>query len=753
MIHKLTAKKLPAILFALALILGMVPMGACAAADEGEIESVPASGVTLTFSDSGVTAGGAEGGYKIEGTALQINESGVYTITGACAEGSITVKKGTTGVTLILQDLMLGCSTTAPLASNKGTETTLYIVGTVTLNDNERLENEDSDDFEGAAIKLKSEGSRLTIRGDGTLNVNGGCKNGIKGAATADIVIESGTINVTAANNGIASDNSLTINGGTLNITAGNEGLKSSPDDDDSDSLGNLAINGGVINVTAADDGVHADGDLTITGGTITVSAGDDAFHADGVLTVDGGDITVTESYEGLEGASVYLNGGSGKITASDDGVNAADDNNGTVTVEINGGTWYVNAGGDGIDAGGNANRGNGTIVFNGGVTEVYGASNSGNTALDSESGITCNGGTVLAVGMSGMIDLPAAGVYVAFGPTGGMMGGGFPGGGRQGGFPGGRMPDDRMQAADSGSAFTIAKGTGIAIKDSGGATLYSAVGVKNANHVIFASEGLTDGAAYTLFLDGEEAATATAAAGTGFSNGFGGGMRGGMRGPENMPQGQIPPQAGGAPATGFADVAPDAYYAAAVAWAKETGVTDGKTDTTFGPADPLTRAQVMTFLWRAKGCPEPESSVNIFTDVEEGEYYTKAVLWAAKQGITDGIDDDLFGTKNGVTQAQMLAFLFRALGGTTAGGDWAALALSSRASGSSRSTNVNSPASLRAHSWAWRGMCTRMCSCSGPATRGAKWQTTSAVARACASWRRKAYTRWPDVVSPGSRP
>ncbi|MBR6323097.1 MAG: beta-galactosidase trimerization domain-containing protein, partial [Lachnospiraceae bacterium] len=69
----------------------------------------------------------------------------------------ITVKKGVTGVTLILKDLTLSCTTTAPLTCNKGTETTLNIVGTVTLNDNESLENEESDDFEGAAIKVKSE--------------------------------------------------------------------------------------------------------------------------------------------------------------------------------------------------------------------------------------------------------------------------------------------------------------------------------------------------------------------------------------------------------------------------------------------------------------------------------------------------------------------------------------------------------------------------------------------------------------------
>ena len=150
---------------ALALLLSLLPMGAMAADGAGSgttgsetaagetAGSLPESAVTFTFSDSGITAAGEESGYKIEGTALTVNESGTYTITGSCAEGSVKVKKGTTGVTLILRDLELTSSETAPLCCNKETEVTVYLAGTVKLTDAEDPANEDSADETVAPLR------------------------------------------------------------------------------------------------------------------------------------------------------------------------------------------------------------------------------------------------------------------------------------------------------------------------------------------------------------------------------------------------------------------------------------------------------------------------------------------------------------------------------------------------------------------------------------------------------------------------
>ena len=112
-----------------------------------------------------------------------------------------------------------------------------------------------------------------------------------------------------------------------------------------------------------------------------------------------------------------------------------------------------------------------------------------------------------------------------------------------------------------------------------------------------------------------------------------------------------------------FVDVPADAYYYDAVAWAVENKITDGTSDITFSPNAPCTRGQIVTFLWRAAGCPEPKSSVNPFTDVEEGAYYSKAVLWAVENGITTGTGDGTtFSPDAPCTRDQTVTFLWRAV-------------------------------------------------------------------------------------------
>ena len=109
-----------------------------------------------------------------------------------------------------------------------------------------------------------------------------------------------------------------------------------------------------------------------------------------------------------------------------------------------------------------------------------------------------------------------------------------------------------------------------------------------------------------------------------------------------------------------FTDVPASAYYYDAVYWAVENGVTNGTSNTTFSPDASCTRAQMVTFLWRAAGSPEPESSVNPFTDVPASAYYYDAVLWAVEQGITNGTSATTFGPDVTVTRGQTVTFLWR---------------------------------------------------------------------------------------------
>ena len=109
-----------------------------------------------------------------------------------------------------------------------------------------------------------------------------------------------------------------------------------------------------------------------------------------------------------------------------------------------------------------------------------------------------------------------------------------------------------------------------------------------------------------------------------------------------------------------FTDVKAGAYYEDAVKWAVDKAVTSGKTVTTFAPNESCTRAQAVTFLWRAAGCPEPESGENPFTDVKAGSYYYKAVLWAVENKITSGMSDTLFAPDATCSRSQIVTFLYR---------------------------------------------------------------------------------------------
>lgn len=377
-------KKGVALAIALAMAVTMVPvttMNVNAATYSSSYVSQAVN--TFTFTNSKVTASDTSGGnYKIENdTDLTITASGTYVLTGSCSEGSVTVKKGITGVTLVLKNLSLASSEGAPITINKeNTDTTIVISGTNTLTDNENPDDEESTDeavadaFEGAGIKLKSNGS-LLITGDGVLNIKGNCKNGIKGADNSTI-----TIGKTATDTF------------TLNVTAANDGISG----DGADGVAGLNIIGGNINVSAADDGIKSD---------YIVNIGKSGNSK-------GATINITKSEEGIEGATVNLYSGSATVVSSDDGINAANSDltDYSYSLNIYGGTWDIDAGGDGLDS-------NGSITVSGGVTDVSSSTQNDNNAIDwgENSYITVTGGTIIGIGMGGMQQGFTNGNYVFF--------------------------------------------------------------------------------------------------------------------------------------------------------------------------------------------------------------------------------------------------------------------------------------------------------------------------------------------------
>ena len=496
-------KKLLAALLASALAAGLLPTSACAASDY-----TTANATLVTLTDSSATAKGKYTGYEIDGTDVSITAAGTYVFSGDCDNGSITVKKGVTGVTIVLNGLTLTNDDSAAITLNKTAEASLIAAAGTT---NTVADTEGSND-ENAAVKVKS-GAALAIGGTGTLTVDGNAKNGIKGAADAVITVAEVKLNINAANDGLSCDDELNITGGTLNITAGGDAVKASPDTDDTEnpdttSLGNVTISGGTLTLSAAEDGIQADGDLTISGGTFHVktngghttaltddSASCKGFKAGGALTVTGGTLTVDSADDALHASTdVTISGGTLTLATGDDGVHADNDlvigakgASSTSTPRINitasyeglegttvtvySGDIDVAASDDGvnaasstlgersdkyaisiaggdlyIDAGSDGLDSNNDINITGGKVEVYGADAMMDAAIDYDGTFTLSGGTLFGAGME-----PTAGTqaYIAVGetsPSGGGMGGGPNG---QGGGQGMTPPGDANGSAD----------------------------------------------------------------------------------------------------------------------------------------------------------------------------------------------------------------------------------------------------------------------------------------------------------------
>ena len=351
-----------AFVLVIAVVCSALPVWVSASAEEA-YEST----VTLMFENSGIEEIDEGEGYTINGKSVQFSASGVYTVTGSCDEGSITVKKGTTGVVLILSDLTLANSNTAPLVCNKSTGVTLYIKGTVTLTDNEDPAKDGvADEFEGAAIKTKS-GSNLIIEGDGELNLVGAsCKNGIKGASAAAVTIDmGGTLNVSAANNAIASDGSVVINRGKINVTAGNEGIKSEPDTTDTASAGTVTVNGGTITVNTVDmngdDGIQAANGVIINGGKFDIDVNGDAIQSYKDITINNGtfDIKTLDGYKSANFISGEMSCKGLKASATDEETENAQN-----TITVSGGTFVMDTADDAIHS-------DGYVIITGGTFEI----------------------------------------------------------------------------------------------------------------------------------------------------------------------------------------------------------------------------------------------------------------------------------------------------------------------------------------------------------------------------------------------
>lgn len=412
--------------------------------DESKVVEVTLNGTSATAEGNGI---------KVDGSTVTITAGGTYRLTGKLT-GQIVVTAKTENVQIILNGVELTNTTGSPFVITAADEVNIVLAdGTTNTISDAKSYSDTGTDAPNAAIDSASD---LTIAGNGTLNVTGNFNDAINSGD--GLVIADGNITVNAVDDGLRGKDYVIVSGGTLKITSGGDALKS--DNETDADRGYVYISGGTTTIEAGDDGISAFNDIAITDGTITVS----------------------KSNEGIEAQSIAIAGGTINVTSSDDGINVSGTN--PQFVDIAGGTTTINAQGDGFDSNGAASMSGGTLI-------VYGPENNGNGAIDVDNGFTVTGGTLWALGSSGMAVTPAQASTQAF-------------------------VSATLSQSTSGS---------VQIKDSSGKVIAETSSDKQFASVIYSSSAISTDGTYTLALNGSDAGTASV---NQYQAGMGGGPGGG---------------------------------------------------------------------------------------------------------------------------------------------------------------------------------------------------------------------------------
>lgn len=367
----------------------------------GEYDAAEA--VPITLNGSAISASGE--GVTVSGTTATITAAGTYILSGTLDNGAIIVDVSKEDkVQLVLNGVTISSADFAPIYVRQADKVFITLAeGTVNTFSNGGTFTAIDDNNVDAVIYSKDD---LTLNGTGALKITASGKHGI--VSKDDLVIASGTYEITASSHTLAGKDSVSIADGVFTLTAGKDGIHAENDEDE--TLGNLYI----------------------AGGTFTIRAGDDAVHANTLLQIDGGTFDITAA-EGMEGTYLRINDGTISIQAADDGINAARKSSAyPPTVEINGGSITIVMGQgdtDGVDS-------NGNLIITGGTVSV-----TGNSTFDVDGTVTFTGGTVLVNGEQ-VTSIPTQ----MMGGRGGMMGG-------KGGMTGtgsGAFPRKNQGAADS---------------------------------------------------------------------------------------------------------------------------------------------------------------------------------------------------------------------------------------------------------------------------------------------------------------
>lgn len=278
-----------------------------------------ATSVSITLIDNASSCDSS--GVTISDNSITITEEGTYVLSGSLSDGQIIVDTASDKkVRLVLDSVSINCNTSSALYVRQADKVfvTLAENSENTLSNREDFVAIDDNNID-SVIFAKSD---LTLNGSGTLTINAAYGHGI--VSKDDLVITSGTYNITAAKHALSGKDSVRIADGTLILTAGTDGIHS--ENTDEEDKGFIYIANGEFNITSDSDGLDSEYTLQIDDGTITIAAGDDGIHSDADLIITDGTINVTKCSEGLEGMTVTIESGEINIVSSDDGINAAGD-------------------------------------------------------------------------------------------------------------------------------------------------------------------------------------------------------------------------------------------------------------------------------------------------------------------------------------------------------------------------------------------------------------------------------------------
>ncbi len=502
--------------------------------------------ISGTASEWNIESAGADihEGIVTENNTLTIKREGTYILSGNITGNVVINVSEKEKVRLVLNGITLRSGSGAAICAESADK---LIISTALGSKNLIY------DADGATAAIYAE-CDLTLNGSGELGIEAGSKHGIY--SKDDLKVTDGNYVINSAGAGLKGKDSVSVFGGTFDINSEGDAVKSdwgedekTPEEIAKAQKGNVYIAGGSFKIISGDDAVSASGTVRFSDGNLSAAAKKKGIKAANGILIDDGVIDITECYEGLESECIIIDGGTISICSSDDGINAAEaentanraditdsadttnaanttnadnvkgrfnkgfmdgfgrgfaEGNGNARLFINGGNIYINALGDGIDV-------NGAILQTGGYAVVDGPSDSGNGALDYDSGYIMNGGTVIALGSSGMFQTIS-----------------------------------ETSANYAVSVFgNFTAGSKVTFSDGNGTVMYDISSKRAFGSVVIASDELKNGENYSVSVNGEKQGDLTISEritvvgeAVGGMNGFGGrhgmgGFGGGER-PEN---------------------------------------------------------------------------------------------------------------------------------------------------------------------------------------------------------------------------